>query len=301
VSVPQLRNGGLVDPKKGWMDAKPSALLAKYAEEKTAKADVIRAQFHVALRWKAKLLGAHLNSLIRCCSGDKAEFMTLFAFFLEHQPENAAFDLDDVVELLRSLPKEMVLPKCREIIKEDLSLTPSQLLQVKDETHMTDKSLKRWTDLFHGLTCPYNEVIKERERMNQEFREVMRPTRTPNGVAIDLSVLVNLLQFVYPQVLQADCPLMGINVDGTDLGGRQTTAGCVRLLNNELIGTVTNSAKDSWCFSLHHGPDTREYLLENIMRTEKPGKQTLLWLLTRHRSLIDRATHLLCRIVGHLP
>jgi len=265
VSVPQLRNGGLVDPKKGWMDAKPSALLAKYAEEKAAKADVVRAQFHVALRWKAKLLGAHLNSLIRCCSGDKAEFMILFAFFLEHQPENAAFDLDDVVELLRSLPKEMVLPKCREIIKEDLSLTPSQLLQVKDETHMTDKSLKRWTDLFHGLTCPYNEVIKERERMNQEFREVMRPTRTPNGVAIDLGVLDNLLQF------------------------------------NELIGTVTNSAKDSWCFSLHHGPDTREYLLENIMRTEKPGKQTLLWLLTRHRSLIDRATHLLCRIVGHLP
>lgn len=259
--------------RRGGLNSKPSELLAKYEADKASKGPIDRTGYPNPLRWKAQFVSAHFSSMIQL-SGGKAEFMLLLLFFLEHQPGNSQFSCEDFMEVINKLPRKWVLPQVRELIKADLALTPARLLQVKDETFMTDKSLKRWTDLLTGLTCTYNEVIKERAKVNEEFKKVMKPTTTPNGVAINLDTLDKLLPFVYPQVMTAEKIIRGVNIDSTELGGRQTTAGCTRILNNEVIGTVTNSAKDSWCFSLHYGPDTREHLQENIIRTGKSGKQS---------------------------
>lgn len=245
-------------------------MLAKFEAHKAHAS--MRAQYDHALRWKATVLGASFKAM-QALSGSKDELMLLFKFFLEHPPKESVFTLDDLGNLLDTLDEKWVLEKSKEIVKKHLDLSPAALLQLKDETFVTDRGLKRWLQVLEGLTSTFNEVLKERKKLNKECEEVLRPTKTPNGMAVDLNVMRDLLKLAYPATLGAPQDSWGINVDSTELAEKQVTAASIRPLHNELAleGISTNSADHTYTFSLYFGPDTREFLQENVLRQDVDG------------------------------
>ena len=57
------------------------------------------------------------------------------------------------------------------------------------------------------------------------------------------------------------------------MGGRKTTAASVRFLSNEVKEVITksNSAKETWFFSLYYGDDNRDDMEVNVFRNSEPN------------------------------
>lgn len=216
--------------------------------------------------WRSQCLDKFLGKMIEW-QGGKNETFAVLKFNWEHPPEQQAISWDDIGKLLGWMRTDLKLPLSKEIVRESLNLDDLKFLQLKDESFLPDEGLKRWIATFPDLTPKFTEITALRNNFKEEFRLVLKPKKTVNGVVIDLTTLTHLLQFAYPQTLGPGTLRYGINADSTELGGWQTTAGCIRLMDNRLAakGIPTNSGKHSWCFSLHKGSDTWAFLQENTL------------------------------------
>ena len=131
-----------------------------------------------------------------------------------------------------------------------MNLNPENLLRLKDETMLTDDAVKVWIDKLSGMTCGFGELKDHEKAVNEANDRAFGLHRTPDGYAVNFEWLDKLIQLANPWI---QGPVWrGVNIDGTEMGGRKTTAASLRLLNDEIKEKIkkVNSAKETWFFAI---------------------------------------------------
>lgn len=206
----------------------------------------------------------------------KDSFLELMRFYFSNPPHKAFLTAQHLLKFLETVKKGgklLLKQKAFQIVKEELKLDAENLLELKDQTNLTDEAIGVWIKKLDGLTCKSAELDKLMGKQKELFMAALKPTETPDGYAINFPNLLYLLQPAYPCLLGEEM-ILGINMDATEMGGEKTTAASVRALNEVLDfqGVEVNSSRNEYFFVLYHGEDDAVYLRENVFRNEDDGK-----------------------------
>lgn len=205
----------------------------------------------------------------------EASLLKMLGVYFSNRLSTPRLKAEDLLQILESANEgELLKEKAEKLVKERLKLDAKALMELKDSTNLTDEAMREWMKVLKGLTCESSELRKLLQEQKILFTAALKPTPTPDGYAIDFNNLLYLLEAAYPWVLGAVLRL-GVNMDGTQMGGETTTAASLRLLNEELDfrGVDINSSLNEWFFILHYGGDDRIFLAENVFRSLEQGKK----------------------------
>jgi hypothetical protein len=242
--------------------------------ERQAGKEQGRRQYDKALYLRSQQLEAFFTAMEKLM-GSKDDLIAQLSFYLDHPPTGATLKLGDVEDVLGGLAKETTWfsELAKKKVKKDLNVTAQDFLKLKDQSSMSDAAAQMLIQRFQGITCSFVQVKRERARQFQRFKAILQPRQTPDGWAVNISTMDRLLTLAYPQVLGAPILHRGVNIDGSSLGNRGVTAASLRFTGNELRITseATNSAKNTWTFALYYGPDSREFMIANLVRDDAEG------------------------------
>jgi len=199
------------------------------------------------------------------CGGAISDLMSQLEFYLSHSPKLACFSTDEFGKMIAKIKGGSFLNTVgSEFLKNLLNLNPARLLRIKDETYTTDDAIKIWISSLPGLTCTFPELKEHEKGVNEMNFHAFGIQETSDGYTVDFFAFDEALQLTYPQ--SHGKILRGVNIDGTEMGGRNTTAASVRVLNDEVKEKIqkTNSAKETWFFSLYYGNDARDEMEDNV-------------------------------------
>jgi len=240
-----------------------------------------RKQYHKSLYARNKIIDAYFKDMIEKAipsQSSKEDLIAQLQFYFNHpssQSSPPALTLEDLEKLVKGVTKGNFLHDfAQREMKEILALTPQEMLQLKDECHLSEEGIKFVMEKFSGLTCTMPELKALIEVERKTFHAALQPLETPDGYTINLTRLCELLRLAYPAIKE-DPLVLGVNMDATEMGGEKTTAASLRLLNNILRqqGVLSNSSKNQWAFSLHYGGDGKEFLAENVFRNGEEGEK----------------------------
>jgi len=204
--------------------------------------------------------------------GTKEDFKRQLEFYLAHPPTEALLDSADVVDLFQALEAKKRDEAAFSLVKEKLNLGPAEMLQLKDESQVSDEGIKLWIDRLPGLTCNFSQLVTLRKELKEQYQASLLPVKTEDGMAIHLPRLIELLKVAYPS-MEGIQEILGVNMDATVMGGADLTSGSMRFLNDEFkkaVGQV-NSRLHEWFFALYDGKDDKHNLEVNIFRNEEEG------------------------------
>jgi hypothetical protein len=173
--------------------------------------------------------------------------------------------------MFKLLPHKKRNPAAFEIVKGELGFSPAKLLRLKDESELSDEGVKVWLRALPGLVCPFTKIRAEREAMKADFKAVLLPQATPDGMAVHLPRLIELLKVAYPSMSDQEV-LLGVNMDATTMGSSPLTSASVRFLNDALRDhEKVNSRRHEFDFALYEGKDEKIALILNVFRTGEDG------------------------------
>ena len=115
------------------------------------------------------------------------------------------------------------------------------------------------------------------------FIELCKPEPTTAGFRIDLVATVKLVLYLHTKSTDLKDAVVDIWGDGCEIGGKEVTRLCFRLLS--LSDRLSVQSSDSaFCFASYYGKDTRFGLEENLGWTTA-GDQTTGWLYRQTEAL----------------
>lgn len=235
-----------------------------------------RAASYNELDARRKVVEAFLGGLKAQLSRNESmgSFLEMLRFYFSNPPKKSLLKKEDLLVILEKADRPLLEKRSKELVKEMLALDPKKLQELKDDTGLTDKAMGIWMDKLDGLVCKPAELKKYFDEQKALFEAALKPEKTPDGYALHFPNLLYLLQAAIPHLLGEE-PIVGVNVDGTEMGGRSTTSASVRFLNEELDfrGLLVNSRGNEFFFILYEGGEDRIYLDENIMRTGEEGME----------------------------
>jgi len=204
--------------------------------------------------------------------GGHEDLLEQLNFYFHHPPHHACLKASELGVLFSRLPDDKKDGKAFEIVRKKLNLDAKKLLQLKDETQVSDEGIKVWIQNLPELTCNFNEMLRWREELKKKYQASLLPKDTPDGRAVDFSRLVEMLKVAYPSMENTE-ELLGINMDATVMGGMDLTSGSLRFLNDEFKkeNPEVNSRTHEWFFALYEGKDEKLSLEQNIFRNDTPG------------------------------
>ena len=250
---------------------------AKANEAKKKRSSKIPAVNTPPLYDKNEIINSTLAQLWNLLCPSPTSFLAQLQFFFSHPPrEDLAFSLDQLKAVLEGIEENRFENIAREKLQKELDINASELQYLKDVTKLSNEAVKVWIEKLPGLTCSFRDLDLAYKANKEEMKKILCPVETPDECTIDLQRLIFLMEAAYPLVLGKKA-LYGVNMNGTQMGNRNTTSASIKFLNDELEfkGISLNSSKNEWFFCLYYGSDDRFYLIDNVFRNDQPGKPIL--------------------------
>jgi len=193
-------------------------------------------------------------------------------FFLNHPPVDSILKPADMCNIFHRMTADRRTELAFEIVKKEIDLEPAKLLQLKDQSQVSEEGIKLWINHLPGLTCSFTEMKKWKEELKTLYEASLIPRNTPDGRAINFKRLVEFLKIAYPWMANVQ-EILGVNVDATVLGGEDLTSGSLRFLNDQFRVEVdkANSRKHEWFFALYEGKDERLSISQNVFLNDQEG------------------------------
>jgi len=158
--------------------------------------------------------------------------------------------------------------------RKELFLDARQLLDLKDESGLTDDGLRVWRKKFGQFFASESDLVRHLRNQFSLFQNILQPYSTQTGYAVNVHRLYQLIKYTTPEIfLYEEQNIIGINFDATKTGGQPLTSGTIRLLNPSLLYHQYKmcSPNEEWKFALYFGKDSSRELKSNIFYNESNG------------------------------